>query len=127
MYMARQSRLGAHLSSAIPPLLFGAVALTATSALAGPCTGPGAPTTTQTKCLTAVHIPGNPLRSFDISWVNPDRAEYYLGDRSNAGIDIIDTQGLKFKRTIGGFVGVVLNANGTVNNNLSGPDGVTSH
>jgi hypothetical protein len=75
-----------------------------------------------------VQIPGNPLRSFDISWVNPDRAEYYLADRSNAGIDIIDTQTLKFKRTIGGFVGVKLNAAGTaVNNNISGPDGVTSH
>src|ERR1051326_7920989 len=61
------------------------------SALAGPCTGPGAPTTTETKCLTAVLIPGNPLRSFDISWVNPHRGEYYLADRSNAGVDIIDT------------------------------------
>src|SRR5262249_8317303 len=79
------------------------------------------------KCLTAVAIPGNPLRSFDISWVNPDRAEYYLADRSNAGIDIIDTQHLTFKRTIGGFVGIKLNANGTVNNDISGPDGVVSH
>ena len=92
-----------------------------------PCTGTGAPTTTQTKCLTAVQIPGNPLQSFDISWVNPDRAEYYLADRSNAGIDIIDTRNINFKRTIGGFVGVKLNAAGTVNNNISGPDGVTSH
>ncbi|HWJ17692.1 MAG TPA: hypothetical protein VNR65_03085, partial [Geobacterales bacterium] len=88
----------------------------------------GAPTTTHTKCITAVQIPGKPIRSFDISWVNPDRAEYYLGDRSNAGIDIINTQTLTFKRTIGGFVGVVLNTAGTaVNNAKSGPDGVTSH
>ena len=87
----------------------------------------GAPTTTQTECLTAVQIPGNALRSFDISWVNPDRAEYYLGDRSNAGIDIISTRDNTFKRTIPGFVGIMLNANGTVNNNISGPDGVTSH
>jgi hypothetical protein len=83
--------------------------------------------TFQTKCVTAIHIPGNPLRSFDISWVNPDRAEYYLADRSNSGIDIIDTKTLKFKRTIGGFAGVVLNGSGAVNNNKSGPDGVTSH
>ncbi|HEX4584242.1 MAG TPA: hypothetical protein VH183_05395 [Burkholderiaceae bacterium] len=94
---------------------------------AGPCTGPGAPTTTETRCLTAVQIPGNPLLSFDISWVNADRAEFYLSDRSNAGIDVIDTQGNTFKRTIPGFVGVKLNANGTVNNNISGPDGVVSH
>jgi hypothetical protein len=91
------------------------------------CTGPGAPTTTQTRCLTAVQIPGQPLRSYDISWINPDRAEYYLADRSNAGIDIIDTQHNTFKRRLGGFVGVVLNAAGAVNNNLSGPDGVVTH
>ncbi len=103
------------------------LALGAGSALAGPCTGPGAPTTTQTKCLTAVQIPGNPLRSFDISFVNPDRAEYYLADRSNAGIDIIDTQHNTFKRRLTGFVGIVLNAMGNVNNNLSGPDGVVTH
>jgi hypothetical protein len=93
------------------------------------CTGPGAPTDTETKCLTAVQIPGNPLRSYDISWVNPHRAEYYLADRSNAGIDIIDTRSLTFKRTLGKglFVGVKLNANGTVNNDISGPDGVVTH
>ena len=58
---------------------------------------------------------------------NPDRAEYYLGDRSNAGIDVIDTKHNTFKRTIGGFVGIVLNGSGGVNNSKSGPDGVTSH
>jgi 3D (Asp-Asp-Asp) domain-containing protein len=95
---------------------------------AAQCTGPGAPATTQTKCLTAIAIPGNPIRSFDISWVNPDRAEYYLADRSNKGIDIIDTRRNTFKKTIGGFVGIKLNAAGTaVDNNHSGPDGVTSH
>ncbi len=97
------------------------------AAFAAPCTGPGAPTTTQTKCLTAVQIPGNPLLSFDISWADDDRSEYYLSDRSNAGIDVIDTRSNTFKRTIGGFVGVKRNAAGAVNNNISGPDGVTSH
>jgi hypothetical protein len=104
----------------------GVMSIAATGSYAAPCQGPGAPTATQTKCLTAISIPGNPLRTFDISWVNPDRAEYYFADRSNNGIDIIDTQTLTFKRTIGGFVGVQL-TNGAVNNNISGPDGVTSH
>ena len=125
--MSTQSKWRAYLSGAVSPVLFGAVSLATTSAIAGPCTGPGAPTTTQTKCLTAVHIPGNPLRSFDISFVNPDRKEYYLADRSNAGIDIIDTHSLTFKRTIGGFVGIVLNKAGAVDNNHSGPDGVATH
>jgi len=53
---------------------------------------PGSPANTETQCLTAVQIPGNPLRSYDISWVNPHRGEYYLADRSNSGIDIIDTR-----------------------------------
>jgi len=78
----RAGRLALACSSALATLYGG-------TAFAAPCTGPGAPTTTQTKCLTAVTIPGNALRSFDISWVNPDRTEYYLGDRSNAGIDIV--------------------------------------
>jgi len=106
-----------------------AVLLFCTAASTGAqCLGPGAPATTQTKCLTAIAIPGNPIRSFDISWVNPDRAEYYFADRSNKGIDIIDTRHNVFKKTIGGFVGIKLNGAGTaVDNNHSGPDGVTSH
>ena len=112
------------------PLLVGVGALATSGAVlaAPPCQGPGAPANTETKCWTAVQIPGNPLRSYDISWVNPHRAEYYLADRSNAGIDIIDTHHLTFKRRLGGFVGVVLNAAGTaVNNDKSGPDGVVTH
>ncbi|MBV9199667.1 MAG: hypothetical protein JOY83_08050 [Alphaproteobacteria bacterium] len=100
---------------------------TAGAALAAPCTGPGAPTDTETKCLTAVQIPGNPLRSFDISWVNPFLNQYYFADRSNAGIEVINTASNTFQLRLTGFVGIKLNANGTVNNNISGPDGVTSH
>jgi hypothetical protein len=109
--------------------LLGAVSLMSSSAAAAPCQGPaGTPAPTQTQCLTAVAIPGNPLRSFDISFVNPNRAEYYLGDRSNAGIDIIGTNNLKFKRTIGGFVGIKLKpGTNVVDNNHSGPDGVATH
>ena len=125
--MTTNNNLRMHLYSSVGPALLVAMSLATTGAVAAPCTGPGAPTDTQTQCLTAVQIPGNPLRSFDISWVNPIRSEYYLADRSNAGIDIINTNTLTFQRTIGGFVGVKTNANGTVNNNISGPDGVTSH
>jgi hypothetical protein len=98
------------------------------AAIAAPCTGPGAPTTTETECLTAVQIPGNPLRSFDISWVNPFLNQYYFGDRSNAGIEVINTVSNMFTLRLGGFVGIVLNPiTGAVNNAKSGPDGVTSH
>jgi hypothetical protein len=114
-------------SSALTATLFAGVSL-ATPAVAQPCTGAGAPTTTETECLTAVQIPGNPLRSFDISWVNPNRSEYYLGDRSNAGIEVISTATNTWTRRLIGFVGIVLNPiTGAVNNNKSGPDGVVSH
>jgi hypothetical protein len=124
--MSAKVKLRTHLYGSVGSALLVAMSFSITGANAA-CTGPGAPTTTQTKCIGAVQIPGNPLRSFDISWVNPDRAEYYLGDRSNAGVDVIDTHNLTWKRTIGGFVGVVLNGAGNVDNNHSGPDGVTSH
>jgi hypothetical protein len=130
MPVARQRTIRSLSRVAVAGALFGLPGLVAANqAMAAPCTGPGAPTNTQTKCVTGIFIPGNPLRSFDISWVNPKRGEYYLGDRSNAGIDVIDTDTLKWKRTIGGFVGIVLNPNPphAVDNNHSGPDGVTSH
>jgi hypothetical protein len=126
--MTRYSQLVAFFSGTVATALLGAASLVPSSAALAACVGPGAPDTAQTKCVTAITIPGNPLNSFDISWTNPNRAEYYLSDRSNAGIDIIDTQHLKFKRTIPGFVGIVLNKTGTaVDNNHSGPDGVVSH
>ena len=112
-------------SAAWAATLLGGASLT--PALAQPCTGPGAPSTTETKCLTAVQIPGNPLRSFDISWVNPTFSQYYLGDRSNAGIDVVNTASNTFTLRLTGFVGIVENANGSVNNAKSGPDGVTAH
>jgi hypothetical protein len=109
--------------SALLTVLCSAAAFAAT-----PCTGPGAPTTTETKCLTAVLIPGNAIRSFDISWVNPslNLNQYYLSDRSNAGIDVLDAVGNTFLLRLTGFVGIVLSGT-TVNNTLSGPNGVTSY
>jgi hypothetical protein len=125
MKVSRKVR--AYFYASVAPALLGAASLT-TSGASAACVGPGAPDNTQTKCVTAIRIPGNPLTSFDISWVNPNRAEYYLADRSNSGITIIDTQHLTFNRTIGGFKGIVLNKAGTaVDNNHSGPDGVVSH
>ena len=129
--MSKQSNLLAYLSGAIAPALLGVASLAiAGVAVAAPCTGPGAPSNTQTKCLTAIQLPV-PLTSFDISFVNPERGEYYLGDRSGKGVDVIDTVHLTFSRTVGldkPFQGVVLNKAGTgVNNAASGPAGVVTH
>jgi len=89
-----------YLSGALPLVLFGTMAVSTPAAAAAACQGPGAPTTTQTKCVKAIALP-KPLQSWDISWVNPQRAEYYLADRSNNAIDIIDTQHLTYKRSLG--------------------------
>lgn len=90
------------------------------------CQGPGAPTNTETRCVTAIPIGPNALTSFDISWVDPERGLYFLGDRSNKGVDIISTATNTLIGRAGGFIGIVLK-NGTVDNNHSGPDGVVSH
>src|SRR6202047_4536311 len=116
----------AYLSSALALGLFGSIAASAPAAAA--CQGPGAPTTAQTKCVTAIALP-TPLQSWDISWVNPQRAEYYLGDRSNNAIDIIDTEHLTYKRSLakGLFRGAVFNGGPAIITKLSGPNGVVTH
>jgi hypothetical protein len=120
----------AYLSSALALVLFGSIAVSTPAAAVVACQGPGAPTTAQTKCVTAILVPGAPLQSWDISWVNPQRAEYYLGDRSNNAIDIIDTEHLTFKRGLGQglFRGTVFNAGHTaINSAQSGPNGVVTY
>src|ERR1700730_3867367 len=116
-----------YLSSALALVLFESIAASTPAAAA--CQGPGAPTTAQTKCVTAIALP-TALQSWDISWVNPQRAEYYLGDRSNNAIDIIDTEHLTFKRSLGQglFRGAVFNAGHTaINSAQSGPNGVVTY
>src|SRR5260370_14221435 len=129
--MSTRSNLLGYFSGAFTPALVGIVWFAAAgTAFADPCTGPGAPSNTQTKCLTAIPIPGG-LKSFDISFFNPQRNEYYLGDRSTKGVDVIDTVHLTFVRTAGldkPFQGIVLNKAGTgVNSAASGPAGVAAH
>lgn len=112
-------------------LTFVSAFVAAGGAVAAPCTGPGAPPAgSPFVCTTAVAIPGNPVTSFDISFFNPTRSEYYLADRSNTGIDIISTAGgtPTFVKTIGGFVGCVVNSTtNTCIASKSGPAGVAAH
>jgi len=71
-----------------------------------------------TQLVQIIPIPGAPLASYDISWVDPTRHHYYLADRSNAGVDIFDTRTNEFVGRVGGFVGF------TGSNDTSGPDGL---
>src|SRR5260221_731294 len=71
------------------------------------------------KLLATVPIPGMQMKAFDISWVDADTQLYYLADRSNAAIDVVDAKRNVFVRQIhGGFHGF------TGNNDTSGPNGV---
>lgn len=68
--------------------------------------------------ITTIQIPGSPLTSFDISWVDRQRQQYMLADRSNKSLDVISTDTNKLQFQVKGFVGF------TGNNDTSGPDGV---
>jgi plastocyanin len=80
-----------------------------------------------TQDIGATDIPGVPAKkgappfSFDIGWVD-NNGFYYLADRTNKGIDIINNvyNGNTYNTTIGGFVGF------TGKNDDSGPNGVVT-
>lgn len=52
-----------------------------------------------------ISVPGTPLVSTDISWVDPGTEKLYLADRSNFGVDVIDIETNTWLGRIGGFVG----------------------
>lgn len=88
-----------------------------TSASAGAVAVPPAGPTVR---IDKIPVPGKPLRAFDISWVDSASGHYYLGDRSNGAIDVVDTKTDLVTAQIGGFVG------NTGKSNTSGPDGVVT-
>jgi hypothetical protein len=80
------------------------------------------------RLLTTVPIPGTAANTtggkmyvFDISWVDQKSHIYYLADRSNAVVDIVDTKtNILVAQLTGGFKGF------TGNNGTSGPNGVAT-
>src|SRR6266436_4426711 len=72
------------------------------------------------KLLTTVPLPsGNHLVSFDISFVDPSTQLYYLADRSDKAVDVVDARRNVFVRQIrANFKGF------TGSNDTSGPNGV---
>jgi len=80
-------------------------------------------TTTYSR-LTTIQVPGKPLTSFDFTFVDRILPFYYLTNRSNASLDIIDTRNNTFITRIFGFVGVRNDAAGKPNPDISGPASV---
>ena len=85
------------------------------------------------RLLKTVPIPGTlanttngKLYAFDISFVDQSTQTYYLADRSNAVVDVVDAKtGTFVKQISGGFKGVAV-VNGVVQNGQSGPNGVVA-
>jgi YVTN family beta-propeller protein len=85
--------------------------------------------TTVPQVIGEIPVPTNPPKfSFDIGFV--DSGHYYVTDRTNQSLDVFDTTTLASTAVIKGgatpFAGVVNNANGSANNDKSGPDGVVA-
>ncbi|HEV2100579.1 MAG TPA: hypothetical protein VGR45_16870, partial [Stellaceae bacterium] len=105
--------------------------------LAGPSVWAASPETNGPVMLqTTIPIPPaatnatGGMYAFDISWVDQATQTYYLGDRSNAAVDVVNAKTGTFVRHITAspaFAGVKLNTmTGAVNNNISGPNGVVT-
>ncbi len=83
----------------------------------------GAVQAAELKQIATIAIPGDPLASFDISFVDAKTHRYYLADRTNKGVDVIDTTKNAYVGRVGGFIGVI-SVNGKPNSDRSGPDGI---
>src|SRR6266699_2380310 len=85
----------------------------------------GAANAAELRQIGTISIPGEPLNSFDISWIDQATGLYFLADRSNKGIDIVDTKKGAWVGRVEGMVGPVMKKDGTCCNNDSyGTNGV---
>jgi hypothetical protein len=75
-----------------------------------------------------ISVPGNPIASSDIAWVDPQSERYYIADRSNSGVDIIDAERDVYVGRVGGMTGgfptTPGTGGGTATTNGAGPNGV---
>ena len=95
------------------------------SAAVGMSAFAGAANAAELRQIGTISIPGAPLNSFDISFIDQATGLYYLADRSNKGIDIVDTKKGTYVGRVAGMVGPIMKKDGTCcNNDKSGPNGV---
>jgi len=119
----RLSALTAAVASAL--LLLGTTAWAASPELSGPVSLQF----TIPVPAAATNVTGG-MYAFDISFVDQTTQTYYLGDRSNAAVDVVDAKAGVFVKQITAspaFAGVKLNpVTGAVNNTISGPNVVAT-
>ena len=80
----------------------------------------GAPAEAKMRLIGTIAIPGEPLASYDISFIDQRTHQLFLADRSNKSIDIFDVKTSTFTGRVGGFTG--FNGKGKE----AGPNGVTT-
>lgn len=85
---------------------------------------PGIPTVVKTPVVVtkAIAIPGAPLASTDLLWVDQASERLYVSDRSNFGIDIVDAENDVYVGRVTGFVGPTGAHGGGPNGVLVTPD-----
>src|SRR5882672_6388082 len=79
---------------------------------------------TPVRLVGVIPVPGNPIISADIAWVDPGTERYYFADRSNSGVDIIDAERNVFVARVTGMAGPLTSGGGTATTNGPGPNGV---
>ncbi|HWF93605.1 MAG TPA: hypothetical protein VG291_01435 [Xanthobacteraceae bacterium] len=95
------------------------------SAAVGMSAFAGAANAAELRQIGTISIPGEPLNSFDISFIDQSTGLYFLADRSNKGIDVVDTKKGTYVGRVAGMVGPIMKKDGTCcNNDKSGPNGV---
>src|SRR5262245_38621425 len=103
--------------------------LTATALASGVLVAAGPPSAADDEVFaatSAIAVPGNPITSFDISFVDPAIGLYLLADRSNKAIDVFETATNKFVGQFGHglFTGTAACTPPAGANDCAGPDGV---
>jgi hypothetical protein len=108
--------------------LWSSGAMAASSDCVGAATGTSAVTNTPSflylQCYKPIQIPGNPLQTFGGSALirtTATTASYYLADRSNLGVDVVNAQLFKFTKTMtplasSPFIGQLIWAAGPLTN-----------
>jgi DNA-binding beta-propeller fold protein YncE len=89
-----------------------AIFLAASAALAGPVHAQNL------KQVASIAIPGNPINSFGVMFIDQDTGLGYLADHDNKAVDIINTNSDTYVGRITGFAGT------TNNGATSGPNGI---
>jgi hypothetical protein len=88
--------------------------------------GPASAANEEFTATSAITIPGNPITSFDISFVDPAIGLYLLADRSNKAIDVVDTTSntVVGQFGLGLFTGTAACVPAAGANDCAGPNGV---